>query len=245
MALGVDDVRTGRVVLKATLLTVGTLGFAFFLTLLFHSMRSVMDVGGFCAEGGPYEIRTTCPEGVAWIIPVSIFGMLLSVGVSVVGAFSQGGPRPYAFAWSALFLALGWNFLEYGFDPPDGGTSASWLVCGVVFVVMGGVPLVLLLWKSATRWALWGPRVEQPARDEGWYHLTPNRSEAAMPSAAGGLVQPHPPPTASTTTIDDVAPSADMVDRLERLAELHERGALDEREYEIAKSAILHDEVQP
>jgi hypothetical protein len=176
---------------------------------------------------------------------VSIFGMLLSVGVSIVGAFSQGGPRPYAFAWSALFLALGWNFLEYGFDPPDGGTSASWLVCGVAFVVMGGVPLVLLLWKSAARWALWGPRVEKPARDEGWYHLTPTRSGASTPSAAGGLVQPQPPAPASTTTVDEVEPSGDMVDRLERLAELHERGALDEREYEIAKSAILHDEVEP
>ena len=36
-----------------------------------------------------------------------------------------------------------------------------------------------------------------------------------------------------------------MVERLERLATLHERGALDEREYEIAKNAILHDEVEP
>ena len=131
MALGVEDMRAGRVVLKATLLTIGTLGFTFCLTLLFLSMRSVMDVGGFCASGGPYEIRTACPQNVGWLIPVSIFGALLFVGISVVAAFSQGGPRPYAFAWSALFLALGWNFLQYGFDPPDGGTSASWLVCGV------------------------------------------------------------------------------------------------------------------
>lgn len=206
MALGVEDVRAGRVVLKATLLTVGTLGFAFCLTLLFLSMRSVMAVGGFCAEGGPYEIRTPCPQAVAWVMPVAIFGALLSVGIGFLGVFSQGGPRPYAFAWSALFLALGWNFLEYGFDPPGGGTSASWLVCGVIFVFMGGVPLILLLRRSAARWTLWGPAVEKPEREEGWYHLTP---------------------------------------ALERLAELHERGALDEREYEIAKNAILHDEVEP
>ncbi len=245
MALGVEDVRAGRVVLKATLLTVGTLGFTFCLTLLFLSMRSVMDVGGFCAAGGPYEIRTACPQGVAWVIPVSIFGALLSVGIGSLGVFSQGGPRPYAFAWSALFLALGWNFLEYGFDPPGGGTSASWLVCGVVFVFMGGVPLMLLLWKSAARWSLWGPRVEKPEREEGWHHLTPAGGRGSTPSAAGGLVPQQPPAPASTTTVDDAEPSGDMVERLERLAELHERGALDEREYEIAKNVVLHDEVEP
>ena len=47
------------------------------------------------------------------------------------------------------------------------------------------------------------------------------------------------------TTVDDAQPSGDMVARLERLAELHDRGALDEKEYEIAKNAILHDEVEP
>jgi hypothetical protein len=248
MALGVEDMRAGRVVLKATLLTVGTLGFTFCLTLLFQSMRSVMDVGGFCASGGPYEIRTECPQNVGWIIPVSIFGALLFVGISVVAAFSQGGPRPYAFAWSALFLALGWNFLEYGFDPPDGGTSASWLVCGVIFVIMGGVPLALLFWKSAARWSLWGPRDEPPLREPDWSHLTPASGGGSMQSAAGRLVPPRPPapaPVPTATTVDDAQPSGDKVARLERLAELHDRGALDEKEYEIAKNAILHDEVEP
>jgi hypothetical protein len=248
MALGVEDMRAGRVVLKATLLTVGTVGFTFCLTLLFLSMRSVMDVGGFCASGGPYEIRTACPQSVAWVIPVSIFGALLSLGVGAVGVFSQGGPRPYAFAWSALFLALGWNFLEYGFDPPGGGTSPGWLVCGVVFAVMGGIPLLLLLWKSAARWSLWGPRVEEPEREEGWYHLTPAGGSGSTPSAAGGLVPQQPPAPTSTTTVDDAEPaepSGDMVERLERLAQLRDRGALDEKEYEIAKNAVLHDEVGP
>src|SRR5262245_64709774 len=104
MGLGVEDMPTGRVVWKAALLTIGTLGFVFFLTLLYRSMRTVLDVGGFCAEGGPYEIRQPCPEGVAWIVPVSIFGMIASVGIGILGVFRRGGPRPYVFAWSALFL---------------------------------------------------------------------------------------------------------------------------------------------
>ncbi len=43
-------------------------------------------------------------------------------------------------AWPALFLSLGWNFLAYGFFPPEGGWVWSWLFCGVLFVLMGAVP---------------------------------------------------------------------------------------------------------
>jgi hypothetical protein len=250
MALGVDGMRAGRVVLKATLLTLGTLGFTFCLTLMYLAMRSVMDVGGSCASGGPYAISTPCPQGVGWVMPVAIFGALLSVGICFLGVFSEGGPRPYAFAWSALFLALGWNFLDYGFNPPGGGTSASWLVCGVIFVLMGGLPLVLLLSKSARRWALWGRAPETPVRAIRRAQPAPARTPTFMPAAGGGLVPPRPPvseapATPGPATILDAAPSSDMVARLEQLADLHERGALDDREYEIAKNAILHDEVEP
>src|SRR5436190_4259389 len=139
MALGVDTMRARRVVSKAIALTLGTAVFIFCLTLLSRSMRSVLDVGGACASGGAYEIRTPCPKGIAWIAPVSIFGMMFAAALSFFGVFSEGGPKPYVFSWSALFLALGWNFLDYGFNPPGGGTSASWLVCGFLFVAMGGV----------------------------------------------------------------------------------------------------------
>ena len=50
-------------------------------------------------------------------------------------------------AWPGLFLSLGWNFLEFSFAPPGGGFAWGWLVCGVVFVLMGGLPL-LLAFKS-------------------------------------------------------------------------------------------------
>ncbi len=223
MALGVEGMRSGRVVLKTTLLTVGTLGFAFCLTLMYLSMRSVLDVGGSCASGGPYSISAPCPEGVAWVMPLAIFGGLASVGIGFLGVFSQGGPRPYAFAWSALFLALGWNFLDDGINPPGGGTSVSWLVCGVIFFVMGGAPLVFLLSKSGARWALWGPPgAERPMRSIRRAQPVPAGDSLFIPRAG--------------------ARSGDVVERLERLADLHERGGLDDNEYEIAKDAILHDE---
>ena len=44
---------------------VGVAGIAAGITLLFLGMRAVMDVGGMCAEGGPYVIEQHCPEGAA------------------------------------------------------------------------------------------------------------------------------------------------------------------------------------
>ena len=197
MALGVDDTPACRVVLKTALLTLGTLGFVVCLTLMYLSMRSVMDVGGSCASGGPYSINAPCPKGVAWVMPVSIFGGLLSVGIVFLGVFPQGGPRPYAFAWSALFLALGWNFLDYGFDPPGGGTSASWLVCGAIFFLMGGVPLVFLFSKSGARWAFWGPTEDSPERTVGRIRRARAVDRDFTSRAGGGLV---PPSTTSTSS---------------------------------------------
>jgi hypothetical protein len=242
MALGVEGMRARRVVTKTVLLTVGTLGFVVCLTLLYQSMRSVMDIGGSCASGGPYEISRPCPDAVGWVTPVAIFGMIISVGISLLGLFSQGGPKPYVFAWSALFLALGWNFLDYGFDAPGGGTSVGWLICGFVFVAMGGVPLAGLFWKSAARWAFWGPTEDRPAP-------RPRPRPTLAPSAAGGLVL-GPPPTTMTIPVPTPPapdePEHDVVDRLERLAGLRERGLLDEQEYERVKDKILRDEeVQP
>jgi hypothetical protein len=253
MTLGVQGMKTSRVVTKTVLLTIGTLGFVVCLTLTYHSMRAVMDVGGSCASGGPYAISRPCPEGVAWVMPVGIFGGFISVGIGLLGVFPQGGPRPYAFAWSALFLALGWNFLEYGFDPPGGGTSPGWLVCGFVFVLMGGVPLAFLFWGSAARWVLWGPTADDPDTYLRPYRPPPRRGAASAlapapsptPRAPGGLVVPPTPLEVDepVTLNDDVPEPAvgDVVDRLERLADLHARGLLDDEEYEKVKDRIVNE----
>ena len=255
MSLGVEGTRTRSVVGKATLLTLGTLGFVFCLTMLYQAMRSVMAVGGACASGGAYQINTPCPQGVGWVIPVSIFGMLGSVALGFFGVFDQGGPRPYTFAWSALFLALGWNFLDYGFDAPGGGTSVGWLVCGFVFVAMGGAPLLFLLAPSSVRWSVWGSGAPRPSRlDRRANHFAPGGSHdddepaptAAgpfIPRAGGGLVTaPAPASAPAPATAPTPAPSDDMVARLERLADLRDRGVLDEAEYERVKRSVLRDE---
>ena len=48
-----------------------------------------------------------------------------------------------ALAWPALFLSLGWNFLSTpSTRPGGGGIELGWLIPGVIFVMMGGVPLL-------------------------------------------------------------------------------------------------------
>lgn len=228
MALGVDGMRATKVVRKAIFLTLGTLVFTFCLTLVYESMRAVMDVGGACASGGAYEIRQACPKGVGWVLPVGIFGMCFAGIFTFLGVFDEGGPRPYVFAWSALFLALGWNFLDYGFDAPGGGTSVGWLICGFVFVAMGGVPLLFLLSPRAARWSFWGPSSRRP--DDLHPYQSPPARRAATASTTPTPRAPAPGPTRT------------MVEQLQTLADLRERGMLDEDEYGRAKDAVLGED---
>lgn len=124
---------------------IGATGLALCITLLWWSMRAVMEVGGVCAQGGPYEIRVECPDHVAWLMPAAIFAGMAMGAVFAAGLLSinRAAAGVAILAWVGLFCALGWNFLELGVNPPGdgGGVSVGWLICGVVFVVMGLVPL--------------------------------------------------------------------------------------------------------
>ena len=147
----------GRPGWRRALVLVCLAGLAASITLLFLGMRAVMDVGGVCAEGGPFEIRQQCPEGVTWVILISIWAGLLSAGVCMWQALKHDVSNLVAFAWPALIFSLAWNFFEYGFNPPgDPGVSWMWLLCGVLFVVVGGFPIAIVVpaWRRSGRNAL-------------------------------------------------------------------------------------------
>lgn len=123
------------------------LGAAFFAALLaatvvvtYRSMRLVMDIGGSCASGGPYEIAETCPTGAVPLITAAFpVGFLAAGGFAAFAwKLGRGTVGLLLLAWPALFVSLGWNFLEYAFDPPGGGgLVGGWLFCGIVFWLMG------------------------------------------------------------------------------------------------------------
>lgn len=132
---------------------VGMAGIAGSITVVFLGMRSVLDVGGQCASGGPFEIAVPCPDGT-WTLPLAIFAGLGFVFLAVTSGTKIGGL--YAalpgLAWVGLFCSLGFNFLQWGIAPPADpavDTSGGGLIfvgLGLMFEVMGIVPLVTSLW---------------------------------------------------------------------------------------------------
>ncbi len=233
---------------------VGVVGLAAALTILWLGMRSVMDVGGYCAEGGPYVIDVHCPDGVALLIPLSIFLGLGSAALAGIKGVALGGRwgAIVLLAWPVLFISLGWNFLEYAFDPPgdEPGIVWGWLIPGVLFVLMGAFPLVALLPDRGPR------RTRRPTSAAGEVFGTPVHDAAAEGETRyanelkrqrrrllNDLVQRANRTAASAAAIQpgSVAPDSDedLVSKLERLSDLYRSGSLTYDEYQRAKSAVI------
>jgi hypothetical protein len=69
-------------------------------------------------------------------IPVGIIGLF----VAMFGATksSPGAMGLLLLGWPALFISLGYNFIDYAINPPENmGSTAGWWVCGVIFGLMG------------------------------------------------------------------------------------------------------------
>ena len=134
---------TSRLVRRSILMFIGMAGVSGALTVLWFSMRAVMEIGGSCASGNvPYAITRPCPSGVPGLMVGSIF---LGLAFLALYAVTAVGPNLTLFAWPALFISLGWNFMDFGVSPPDGSSGPvwGWVICGVIFLLMGGIPLVL------------------------------------------------------------------------------------------------------
>lgn len=128
---------------RLALLLGSVLVLAIALVWTFLGMRAVMDVGGSCASGGPYEIAQPCPDG-AVLISVGVPAVVIS---AMLGSFLAAGlsaPTLLLPMWAVLFGSLGWNFLEYGFTEGD-GLVWGWVVPGVMFELMALPALVVMV----------------------------------------------------------------------------------------------------
>ena len=136
-------------------------GVAAGITAVYVGMRDLMEEsGGTCASGGPYEIANECSSGQIGLLFGGIVALLVFTALHAAMEHWADGPR---IGWPAivgvLFLALGWNFIDLGLDPPrDDGTSIGWLVSGVVFWLMA----VGFLAPAAMRAAEWLRRGGEP-----------------------------------------------------------------------------------
>jgi hypothetical protein len=247
---------------------IGVAGLAACITLVFLGMRAVMAIGGACADGGPYVPVQRCPEGVGAAMALAFPGMFLFGGVMLFrgAALGEGFAAAVMLAWPALFLSLGWNFLEFAFAPSAGGdVELGWLVCGVLFVLMGGLPLLGLLGTlrrgnepgpAATvdgraGYGAWTPHSGAPAEAGVTPRAPRKRLAASGPVRRAELARIgvalralaaarrlDPAEAAGATTGTNAVPS-DLITQLERLAALHERGQLTDDEFRLAKRRLI------
>lgn len=114
-----------------------------------------MEVGGACAEGGAFEIAVPCPKGVPLLVTGGLLGGGVMCAIYAWKVSKYQIPSFLAFAWPALFLSLGWNFLEFGLNPPgpESGLVWGWLICAIVFGLMGGLPLLATIKPVFKRFA--------------------------------------------------------------------------------------------
>lgn len=189
-----------------------------------------METGGSCGSGGPYVYNRPCPEGVPAAIFGGVWGGVVAFFVYLWLTMKHGVPGWIWLGWPAIFLALGWNFAEFGLDPPGkSGLEWGWLVCAVVFGLMGGGPLILGA-RPLARSIL-----PLPGRAANPYPTYDRPLKEPVP-----LVEPayDPGPPPSVRSRDS---AAGVVSALERLASLRQAGALTEEEFEAAKERVLED----
>jgi hypothetical protein len=202
------------------------------LTLLYRSMRSVMAVGGSCGSGGPYQLRVECPKGIPLLMNVAIWGGVVMLFLAMAAIKRTGAPNVLWLLWPALFLSLGFYFVQFGLDPPGGGdVQVGWMVCGAVFGLMGAVPLLIglpIVFRGRQRAAALADRALDASTRFRNATTPPNIVVSSVPRTWPAVEQPRVVASASTVAAD-----------LERLASLHRSGALTDDEYAAAKQAVL------
>lgn len=120
------------------------------LTWIFLSMRAVMDIGGACAEGGPYVSAQPCPDAASVLLSLGIPVMMVASFVGTAAAVGRGAPNLLVPMWAFLFGSLGWNFLEYGAFTD--GIVWGWLLCGVLFEAMALPAFLVMLPLGGRSW---------------------------------------------------------------------------------------------
>lgn len=161
--------------------------FAFFFLGLYQSAAVVIGLGGYCASGGPYVIETECPEAVIVFAPVGIFGMFAAAGVALF--FARGfGLSLVAWAWPILFVGLGIQFI---LGAVSGVGIISNIIVGVMFIVMGLVPVWFLVSSKALAPTLVGSvnvvgaRFAYEGKARRYFGLTPTEAqEVTTPTPA-------------------------------------------------------------
>ena len=158
-------------------------------------------------------------------------GITTAVGGSAIGG-AYGGIL--FLAWPALFLSLGWNFLEFAFKS-RGGPELGWLIPGILFMLMGGGPLAAMLPSRG------GSRRDPAAMRRLLGDFQARRRQVGSDEDRPDPFAPRSPVAAeeADAAAGAVGGRTDLTSRLERLATLHASGSLTDAEFEEAKRRVM------
>ncbi|MFM9076784.1 MAG: hypothetical protein ACKORM_00905 [Solirubrobacterales bacterium] len=149
---------------KRAVVLVSIGGIAALFVLIALALRSANEVGGFCAEGGPYVIRQGCPVGVLPVMAIGI-PLLFACGIAYFVALPQTWKSLIYLAWPVLFVGLGLVFIYSAFTASDSfGVGA--FVIGLMMAGIGAIPF--LLPKAALRGFGYFPEREDGLAPQVW-----------------------------------------------------------------------------
>jgi hypothetical protein len=124
-------------------LVIGLGGVVLFSIGLIHVMKI-----GTCASGNtPYVIANPCPSGTGGYVLMIVGGILAATIGIMIGGFGGAG----MIVWAALFLGSGCALLINALTAQGlsaGAKSAGYIVGGI-FIPMGAVPLLWMLFSGA------------------------------------------------------------------------------------------------
>ena len=121
--------------------------FAFCFTLLLLIAASIVGLGGTsCAAGGPFDVRTPCPDA-SWLIMVPL---PLAFGAIAIGAYLGGGFGTPLTTWAFPLTFLGFG-VAFFIGAVAAGIGWGFIVCGALFLVMGAIALVIVLRNDPRR----------------------------------------------------------------------------------------------
>ena len=164
--------------------------FAYSFTVLYQGVTILSGLGGFCANGGPYQIQTECPAVVATALPLGFIGVFVAWLIAWV--FQRGFSAPVlVWGWPILFVGLG---IEFFLSIPVSGAFVG-ILCGTLFVIMGAAPLLFELRAGPRRIVLGRANVndvrfvDKPGAPRTFYAFgRQDPGETVVPTAADWLL---------------------------------------------------------
>ncbi len=124
-------------------LVIGLGGVVLFSVGLIHVMKI-----GTCASGNtPYVIANPCPSGTGGYIFMIVGGILAATAGIIIGGFGGAG----LIVWAALFLGSGSVMLINALTASglSAGAKSAGYIIGAVFIPMGAIPLIWMLFSGA------------------------------------------------------------------------------------------------